>query len=77
MRLTKSSGHADDETFARSELFVQVDLIAGGTFDEVDVGDGISDFDHVEGCLVEGSNDGFECCWLEKWTGDSSSAEHL
>ena len=58
--LTEGCGHADDETFARGELLGQIDLIAGGTFDEVDVWKGITDFDHVDGCLMEGAN-GFIC----------------
>ena len=58
--LTKGCGHANDETFARGELLGQIDLIARGTFDEVDIGDRITDFDHVEGCLMEGS-DRFIC----------------
>lgn len=33
VRLTEGRGHANDEAFARGELLVQVDLIAGGTFD--------------------------------------------
>lgn len=73
--LTEGCGDADDETFARGELFGKIDLIARGTFDEVDVGDGITGFDHVDGCLMEGS-DGFICC-LKKCTGYASSAEHV
>lgn len=52
--------HADDEAFAGGKLLGQVDLVAGGTFDEVDVWEGSTDFDHVDGCLMEGSN-GFVC----------------
>lgn len=61
--LTEGGGHADDETFARGELFGQIDLIAGGTFDEVDVWKRITDFDHVDGCLMESAN-GFVEYWL-------------
>ena len=47
--LTKSCRYTDNDTFARGKLRVQVDLVTGGSFDEVDVGDGITDFDHVDG----------------------------
>lgn len=57
--LTEGRWHTDDKTFAGGELLGQVDLITGGTFDEVDIWDGITDFDHIGGSLVEGSN-GFE-----------------
>lgn len=56
--LTKGRGHTDDKTFARGELLGQVDLLTGGAFDEVDIGDRITDFDHFGGGLMEGS-DGF------------------
>ena len=56
MVLTKGRGDANDEAFAGGELLGQVDLITGGPFDEVDVGDGSTDFDHGDGCGVEGSN---------------------
>lgn len=56
--LTEGRRHAYDKTFAGGELLGQVDLITGGPFDKVDVWDGITDFDHVDGCLMEGS-DGF------------------
>lgn len=45
--LTEGCGHANDKAFAGGELLGEVDLITGGTFDEVDVRDGITDFDHV------------------------------
>ena len=54
--LTKGRRHTDDKTFAGGELLGQVDLIARGTFDEVDVRNRITDFDHVDGCLMEGLN---------------------
>lgn len=73
--LTEGCGDANDETFARGELLGQIDLIARGTLDEVDVGDGIASFDHVDGCLMQGS-DGFVCC-LKKCTGYGSSAKHV
>lgn len=57
---TEGGRHADDEAFAGGKLLGQVDLVAGGTFDEVDVWEGSTDFDHVDGCLMEGSN-GFVC----------------
>ena len=54
--LTEGRRHTDDKTFAGGELLGQVDLIARRTFDEVDVWNGITDFDHFDGCLMEGSN---------------------
>lgn len=41
---------------------MQVHFVAGRAFDEVNVRDGITSFDHVEGCLVEGSKNGFVEC---------------
>ena len=43
----ESSRDTDDETFARGELFGEVDLVAGRVFVEVDIGDGVSDFDLI------------------------------
>lgn len=54
--LTEGRRHADDETFAGSELLGQVDLVTRRTLDEVDIWDGSTDFNHVDGCLMEGSN---------------------
>lgn len=59
-RRAEGCWHANDEAFAGRELLGQVDLITRGTFDEVDIGDGITGFDHVGGCLMDGS-DGFIC----------------
>ena len=58
--LTEGRRHTDDETFAGGKLLGQVDLVTGGTFDEVDVRDGSTDFNHVGGCWME-SSDGFVC----------------
>ena len=58
--LTEGCRHADNETFAGSELLGQVDLVTGRSLDEVDIRDGSTDFNHVDGCLMEGSN-GFGC----------------
>ncbi len=61
--LTEGRRHAYDKTFAGGELLGQVDLVTGGTFDEVNVRDGSTDFNHVGECWMEGSN-GFVCCLM-------------
>jgi hypothetical protein len=38
-------GDTDDETFARGKLIGQLDFVAGRVFEELDVRDGVSDFD--------------------------------
>lgn len=49
---TESSWNTDNDTLA-SQLFGDVDLVAGRVFDEVDVGDGITDFDKGRASRVE------------------------
>lgn len=49
---TKSSWNTDNNTLA-SQFFGDVDLVAGRVFDEVDVGDGIADFDKGWASRVE------------------------
>jgi len=62
-RRAEGRRHAYDKTFAGGELLGQVDLVTGGTFDEVNVRDGSTDFNHVGECWMEGSN-GFVCCLM-------------
>lgn len=38
-------GDTDDETLARGKLIGQLDLVAGRVFEELDVGDGVTNFD--------------------------------
>lgn len=63
-RRAEGCGHANNEALAGGELLGQVYLITGRAFDKVDTWDGITDFDHIDGGLMEGS-DRF-VCWLKK-----------
>jgi hypothetical protein len=51
-RRTESSWNTDNDTLA-SQFFGDVDLVAGRVFDEIDVGDGIADFDKGWASRVE------------------------
>lgn len=45
--LTESCRNAHYDTFAGGKLLREVDLLVGSSLDELDVGDGVSGFDHV------------------------------